>query len=95
MTDTGESLTPKTVRADGCQVFKGLEFGCREPLAEDRQIVFLLHVRRQKTYVIIVWGYYIDTAAIVRNLEQFQSTIFHQDFKRCGASIYGVFDELF
>jgi hypothetical protein len=41
MANTGQSLSSKTIRADGSQVFKCLQLRSRESLTENWQIISL------------------------------------------------------
>lgn len=70
MTDTGKSLAAETVRADGCKIFESLEFRGGKPFAEDRQVIFLWDISVCAKQMVALVAY-IDTAAIVCDLEQF------------------------
>lgn len=42
MADACQSLSPEAIRANRGQILKAFEFGRREPLAQDGQVIFLI-----------------------------------------------------
>ena len=86
MTDTGERFSAKAVCADGGQVLESADLGRREPLAENRQILFLRigaarfspHFLRAER-VPLDRGTYSNSAAVVLDLQQFETAFLDRD----------------
>lgn len=100
MADAGEGLAPEAVRGNRGQILELLELGRGETLAEDGQI-FLL--RWRMGLVREAWSRrgrsveqgqtHLDAAAVVRNLQKFQTTLLNDHLDGRRARIHGVFHE--
>jgi hypothetical protein len=98
MANARQRLAPKTIGGDRRKIFEGFQLGRGESLAQDGQIVALGSSQQgEKAFCDrfrLRKNSYIYAMAIVRDLQQLETSVLDQDFDGRRTSVDGVFDQL-